>query len=79
MLLFRFFYVKQINNVYLCTIKKENMQNQHSDIVAILPSIIKNNGSTNYGTVRNSDFLAVINKGLYLCSAFDTQMHELEY
>ena len=79
MLLFRFFYVKQINNVYLCIIKKEDMQNQHSDIVAILPSIIRNNGSTNYGTVRNSDFLAAIKNRLYLCSAFETQMPEIEY
>ena len=55
------------------------MQNQHSDIVAILPSIIRNNGSTNYGTVRNGIFLAAIKNRLYLCSAFETQMPEIEY
>ena len=39
----------------------------------------RNNGSNKNGTVRESDFLAVIKNRLYLCSAFETQMHELEY
>ena len=37
------------------------------------------NGSTENGTVRNGEFLAAIKNMLYLCSAFETQMHEIEY
>lgn len=37
------------------------------------------NGSTENGTVRNGDFLAAIKNRLYLCSAFETQMPEIEY
>ena len=40
---------------------------------------ISKNGSTENGTVRNDDFLAAINNRLYLCSAFETQMPEIEY
>ena len=36
-------------------------------------------GSTENGTVRNDDFLAAIKNRLYLCSAFETQMPEIEY
>ena len=37
------------------------------------------NGSTKIGTVPNGDFLAAIKNMLYLCSAFETQMPEIEY
>ena len=37
------------------------------------------NGSTENGTVRNGIFLAAIKNRLYLCSAFETQMLEIEY
>lgn len=37
------------------------------------------NGSTENGTVRNGVFLAAIKNRLYLCSAFETQMPEVEY
>ena len=40
---------------------------------------ISKNGSTQNGTVRNGDFLAAIKNRLYLCSAFETQMPEIEY
>ena len=36
-------------------------------------------GSTENGTVCNGDFLAAIKNRLYLCSAFETQMPEIEY
>ena len=36
-------------------------------------------GSIQNGTIRNDDFLAAIKNRLYLCSAFDTQMLNLEY
>ena len=39
----------------------------------------RNNGSTENGTVHNGDFLAAIKKWLYFCSAFETQMPEIEY
>lgn len=38
-----------------------------------------NIGSTENGTVRNGNFLASIKNRLYLCSAFETQMPEIEY
>ena len=37
------------------------------------------NGSIENGTVRNGDFLAAIKNRSYLCSAFETQMPEIEY
>ena len=37
------------------------------------------NGSTENGTVHYGDFFAVIEKRLYLCSAFETQVHVIEY
>lgn len=37
------------------------------------------NGSTKNGTVRNDKILAAIKNRLYLCSAFETQMHNIEY
>ena len=37
------------------------------------------NGSTENGTVRDGDFLAAIKNRSYLCSAFETQMPEIEY
>ena len=36
-------------------------------------------GSTQNGTVRDGDFFSAIKNRLYLCSAFETQMHEIEY
>ena len=38
-----------------------------------------NIGSTENGTVRNGDFLAAVKNRLYLCSAFETQMLNIEY
>jgi hypothetical protein len=35
--------------------------------------------STENGTVPNGDFLAAIKNRLYLCSAFEAQMPEIEY
>lgn len=40
---------------------------------------LSNNGSTENGTVHNGNFLAEINNWLYLCSAFEIQMPEIEY
>ena len=37
------------------------------------------NGSTHNGTVHKAKMLAAIKNGLYLCSAFETQMLEIEY
>ena len=37
------------------------------------------NGSTENGTICDGDFLAAIKNRLYLCSAFETQMPEIEY
>ena len=36
-------------------------------------------GSTKNGTIHNDDFLAAMENRLYLCSAFETQMPEIEY
>ena len=36
-------------------------------------------GSTKNGTVREAEMLAAIKNRLYLCSAFGTQMHDIEY
>ncbi len=36
-------------------------------------------GSTENGTVRNGEFLAAIKNMLYLCSAFGTQVQNIEY
>lgn len=55
---------------------KIEMSMQKTYIEAI---ILSNNGSTENGTVRNGDFLASIKNRLYLCSAFETQMPEIEY
>jgi len=55
---------------------KIEMSRQKNYIVAIL---LSNNGSTENGTVRKGDFLASIKNRLYLCSAFETQMPEIEY
>jgi hypothetical protein len=41
--------------------------------------ILSKIGSTKIGTVPNGDFLASIKNRLYLCSAFETQMPEIEY
>lgn len=37
------------------------------------------NGSMENRTVHNGDLLAAIKNRLYLCSAFETQMPEIEY
>lgn len=37
------------------------------------------NGSTENGTVRIGDFLAAIKNWLYFCSAFGTQVQNIEY
>ena len=36
-------------------------------------------GSTENGTVHKSNFLAAIKNWLYLCSAFETQVQNIEY
>ena len=55
---------------------KIEMSRQKTYIVAIL---LSNNGSTENGTVRNGEFLAAIKNMLYLCSAFGTQVQNIEY
>ena len=42
-------------------------------------TMLSRNGSTENGTVRNGIFLAAIKNRLYLCSAFEKQMPEIEY
>ncbi len=51
------------------------MSRQNTNIKAI----VLKNGSTKNGTVRKGDFLAAIKNRLYLCSAFEIQMPEIEY
>lgn len=36
-------------------------------------------GSTENGTVPDGDFFAAIKNRLYLCSAFETQVQNIEY
>lgn len=45
----------------------------------IMEVIITKTGSKKNGTVHNGDLLAAIKNRLYLCSAFETQMPEIEY
>ena len=45
----------------------------------IVATTLSKIGSTENGTVRNDDFLAAINNRLYLCSAFETQVQDIEY
>ena len=52
------------------------MSRQNTFIVATTLSKI---GSTKNGTIHGGDFLAAIKNRLYLCSAFETQMPEIEY
>lgn len=40
---------------------------------------IINNGSKQNGTIREAEMLAAIKNRLYLCSAFETQVHDIEY
>ena len=40
---------------------------------------LSNYGSKKNGTVREAKMLATIKNGLYLCSAFETQMRKIEY
>ena len=37
------------------------------------------NGSTKNGTVHEAEMLATIRNWLYLCSAFETQVQNVEY
>ena len=41
--------------------------------------IYTQNGSTKNGTVRETKMLAEIKNRLYLCSAFETQVQDIEY
>lgn len=41
--------------------------------------IISRNGSTENGTVCNGEFLAAIINMLYLCTAFETKVQDIEY
>ena len=44
-----------------------------------MKNLITQIGSTENGTVRNGDILVAIINSLYLCSAFEIQMPEIEY
>ena len=54
-------------------------------VAAIIHTVISynhfvaQNGSTENGTIREAETLAAIKNRLYLCSAFGTQMHNIEY
>lgn len=37
------------------------------------------NGSKEKGTVREAEMLGAIENRLYFCSAFETQVHDIEY
>jgi hypothetical protein len=37
------------------------------------------NGSKQNGTIRESEMLAAFRNRLYLCSAFETQVQDIEY
>lgn len=41
--------------------------------------IISRNGSKQNGTIRNDDFFIAIKNWLYLCTAFETQVQDIEY
>ena len=40
---------------------------------------VTQNGSKQNGTVYEEEMLAAIRNRLYLCSAFDTQLQDIEY
>ena len=40
---------------------------------------VAQNGSTENGTIRESEMLAAIKNRLYLCNAFETQVQNIEY
>ena len=40
---------------------------------------VAQNGSTENGTIREAKILAAIKNRLYLCSAFETQVQNIEY
>lgn len=45
-----------------------------------LKEMMKNkNGSTKNGTIRKVKMLAAMKKRLYLCTAFETQVQNIEY
>ena len=54
-------------------------------VAAIIHTVISfnhyvaQNGSTQNGTVREAKMLAEIKNQLYLCSAFETQVQDIEY
>lgn len=55
---------------------------QVADIILTLISFnhsVTQNGSTKNGTVRETEMLATIKNQLYLCSAFETQVQDIEY
>ena len=55
---------------------------QVADIILTLISFnhsVTQNGSTKNGTIRESEMLAAIGNRLYLCSAFETQVQDIEY
>ena len=55
------------------------MRNQSNMLVIIfLPKKIEN-GSLKNGTVRKAKMFAAIKNRLYLCSAFETQVQDIEY
>ena len=57
-------------------LKRIDMSRQNTYKVT---TMLSRNGSTENGTVRNGVFLAAIKDRSYLCSAFETQMPEIEY
>lgn len=65
--------------LYLCTIKKTGMLYHHDKIEIGYSHRSSRNGSTENGTIREAKMLAVIRNRLYLCSAFETQVQNIEY
>ena len=41
--------------------------------------VASQNGSTENGTIREAEMLATIENWLYLCTAFETQVQDIEY
>ena len=55
---------------------------QVADIILIVISFnhsVTQNGSKQIGTVHEAEMLAAIKNRLYFCSAFETQVHNVEY
>ncbi len=55
------------------------MYYHYNRAVFLVPRILLRNGSTKNGTVHEAEMLATIRNWLYLCSAFETQVQNVEY